>query len=321
MVITPTGGCGRFKHDSQGSREARQPWAVFRNCFAVHSTLHPVIYLNKVMLEATKARVAPVSSAMLYGRGVFTTVAIYNGKPFLWPNHWQRLKEDAQKLSVDCTGANERNVGDALRKLIAVNRVSNGRARVILLARSGPDVWKTKKAGDRKTDLLIMTGEPQKISPAGLSLAVSPYRHNTLSPLTGIKSLNYLDEVMAWEEAQAREFDEAVVLNERGEIVSATMASIFWVREGTLHTPAVSTGTLPGVTRGAVIELATKQFIPVIEGVYDLADLTEAEEIFLTSASYGVAPVTTFDFRQYTVVAGSIFARVRTALKGLISAE
>ena len=201
--------------------------------------MDPVIYLNKVMLEATKARVAPVSSAMLYGRGVFTTVAIYNGKPFLWPEHWRRLKEDASRLSVDCTGANERNVGEALGKLIAVNRVDQGRARVILLARSGRDVWKTRKTGDRKTDLLIMTGEPQKISSAGLSLAVSPFRQNTLSPLAGIKSLNYLDEVLAWEEAQAREFDEAVMLNERGEIVSATMASIFWVREGKLHTPTL----------------------------------------------------------------------------------
>jgi branched-subunit amino acid aminotransferase/4-amino-4-deoxychorismate lyase len=279
--------------------------------------VHAVIYLNKVMLEATKARVAPVSSAMLYGRGVFTTVAIYNGKPFLWPEHWQRLNEDALKLSVDCTGANERNVGEALGKLIAVNRVGQGRARVILLARSGRDVWKIKKTGDRKTDLLIMTGEPQKISSAGLSLAVSPYRQNTLSPLTGIKSLNYLDEVLAWEEAQAREFDEAVMLNERGEIVSATMSSIFWVKDGTLHTPNLNTGTLPGVTRAAVIELATKQFIPVIEGVYELGDLVDAEEIFLTSASYGVAPVTTFDFRQYSVSASNISARLSDAFKNL----
>jgi len=283
--------------------------------------LHPVIYLNKVMLDATKARIAPVSSAMLYGRGVFTTVAIYNGKPFLWPEHWQRLKEDVSKLSIECTGANETNVGESLRKLIAVNQVRDGRARIIILARSGRDVWKTKKAGDRKSDLLILTGEPQKIPAAGLSLAVSPYRHNTLSPLAGVKSLNYLDEVLAWEEAQARQFDEAVMLNERGEIVSATMASIFWVREGSLYTPNLSTGTLPGVTRAAVIELATKQFIPVIEGVYELADLTEAEEIFLTSASYGVAPVTTFDFRQYSITDGSICARVRDAFRALTSSQ
>ena len=91
------------------------------------------------------------------------------------------------------------------------------------------------------------------------------------------------------------------MLNERGEIVSATMANIFWVKEGTVYTPSLSTGTMAGITRAAVIELAEKQFIPVIEGVFELSDLTEADEIFLTSASFGVAPVTTFDFRRYSV--------------------
>jgi 4-amino-4-deoxychorismate lyase len=269
------------------------------------------------MLEATKARVAPVSSAMLYGRGVFTTVAVYNATPFLWPDHWARLKDHATRLKIDISGANERNVGEALKKLVAVNQVTNGRARVILLSRSGRDVWKAKEA--RKTDLLILTSDAQKISSAGLSLAVSPYRYNTFSPLAGIKSLNYLDQVLSWEEAQSRDFDEAVMLNERGEIVSATMANIFWMKEGTLHTPALSTGAIAGVTRGAIIGLAEKLFIPVIEGVYELADLTEAEEIFLTSASYGMGPVTTFDFRQYSIVAGSISSRLSEALRELIA--
>ena len=101
--------------------------------------MHPVIYLNKTMVEATKARVAPVSSAMLYGRGVFTTLAIYNSEPFLWSKHWQRLTTHAKKLDIDHTGCTEKNVGDALRKLIAVNQVQEGRARVIMLARSGRD--------------------------------------------------------------------------------------------------------------------------------------------------------------------------------------
>jgi aminodeoxychorismate lyase len=281
--------------------------------------MHPVIYLNKVMLDAAKARVAPVSSAMLYGRGVFTTVAIYDGKPFRWPEHWRRLSSHAERLSVDSAGLNERNVGEALGKLLAVNRVKSGRARVILLARSGRDVWRTKKEDSRKTDLLIMTGEPQHVPSAGMSLAVSPYRINTFSPLVGIRSLNYLEQVLSWEEAQARDFDEAVVLNERGEVVAATMANIFWFKEGTLHTPALSTGAIAGITRAAVIELANKEFIPVIEGVYELADLTDADEIFLTSASLGVAQVTTFDFRQYSLAAGNTCAKLSDAFKDLVS--
>ena len=262
--------------------------------------MHPVIYLNKTMVEATKARVAPVSSAMLYGRGVFTTLAIYDATPFLWPRHWQRLTTHAKRLDIDFTGCNEKNVGEALQKLISVNQVEWGRARVIMLARHGRDFWKTKAPGAKKTDLLIMTGDPQKVAPAGLSLAVSPYRVNTSSPTSGIKSLNYLDNVLAWEEAQSRDFDEAVVLNERGEIVSATTANLFWAKNGTLHTPNLSTGALAGVTRECVIEIAHKHFLPLLEGVYEMTDLTDADEIFLTSSSLGVVAVTTFDFRRYS---------------------
>ena len=279
--------------------------------------MHPVIYLNKSMVEATKARVAPVSSAMLYGRGVFTTVAIYNSQPFLWSKHWQRITTHAQKLAVDYTGCTEKGVGDALRKLIAVNQVKEGRARVIMLARSGRDIWKTKNPGTKKTDLLIMTGDPQTVSANGLSLAVSPYRVNTSSPLSGIKSLNYLDHVLSWEEAQSRDFDEAVVLNERGEIVSATTANLFWAKDGTIHTPTLSTGALAGITRQCVIEIANKHFIPLLEGIYEMTDLTDADEIFLTSSSIGVAPVTTFDFRRYSIEPGSLTSIIKRELQDL----
>jgi len=277
--------------------------------------MHPVIYLNKTMVEATKARVAPVSSAMLYGRGVFTTLAIYNSQPFLWSKHWQRLIAHARKLDIDYTGCTEKNVGDALHKLIAFNQVAEGRARVIMLARSGRDIWKTKMPG-KKTDLLIMTGDPQKVSANGLSLAVSPYRVNTFSPLSGIKSLNYLDHVLSWEEAQSRDFDEAVVLNERGEIVSATTANLFWAKNGTIHTPTLSTGALAGVTRECVIEIANQHFIPLLEGIYEMPDLTDADEIFLTSSSLGVAAVTTFDFRRYSVD-GSLTTTIKQAFRQL----
>ena len=283
--------------------------------------MHPVIYLNRTMLAATKARVAPVSSAMLYGRGVFTTVAIYQGKPFLWPEHWQRLLHHAGQLNIDCSGCTEAGVGEALGKLIKVNNVSNGRARVILLARSGRDFWKTKAPGAKQTDMLIMTGEPQKVPESGMTLAVSPYRLNTFSPLTGIRSLNYLEQVLSWEEAQEREFDEAIMLNERGEIAAATMANIFWVKEGTVYTPALSTGAVAGVTRNTILKLADQEAVPVVEGIYELGDLVEADEIFLTSANVGVALVTTFDFRRYSIEPGSVAVTLRTAFRKLLEAS
>ncbi|HKR14945.1 MAG TPA: aminotransferase class IV [Pyrinomonadaceae bacterium] len=275
--------------------------------------MHPVISLNRTMVEAAKARVAAVSSAALYGRGVFTTLAVYDSQPFLWTKHWQRLAAHAAKLDIDHTGCTEKSVGESVRKLIAVNQVKDGRARVTLLARTGRDLWKAKLASSRKTDLLIMTGDPRRAAASGLSLAVSPYRVSTFSPLTGIKSLNYLDHVLSKEEARSRDFDEAVVLNERGEIVSGTTANIFWAKGGTVHTPALSTGALAGITRECVLDIANKHFIPLVEGVYEMADLVDADEIFLTSSGIGVAPVTTFDFRRYAVDPGSITATIRDA--------
>ena len=281
--------------------------------------MHRIIYLNKSMIEAAKARVAPVSSAMLYGRGVFTSVAIYNNQPFLWPKHWTRLTHHAETLGISCEDMNQESVGTALKKLIAVNRVGDGRARVILLARSSGHVWQAKPPGPRKTDLLIMTGAPQKIAGPGVTIAVSPYRFNSFSPLAGIKSLNYLDHVLSWEEAHRRDFDEAVMLNERGEIVSATMANIFWLKNGTVHTPTLGTGALAGVTRECIIKLAREHFIPLVEGIYGIPDLTDADEIFLTSAGLGMGIVTTFDFRTYSVGTGSVAATLREAFRALTS--
>jgi branched-subunit amino acid aminotransferase/4-amino-4-deoxychorismate lyase len=269
------------------------------------------------MMEATKARVAAVSSASLYGRGVFTTLAVYESKPFLWSKHWQRLTAHAAKVNIDHTGCTEKSVGEALTKLIGVNQVKNGRARVTFLARSSGDFWKTKLQTARKTDLLIMTGDPHRVSTNGLSLAVSPFRVSTFSPLTGIKSLNYLDHVLSKEEARSRDFDEAVVLNERGEIVSATTSNIFWAKNGTVHTPTLSTGALAGITRECVIDIANKHFIPLVEGVYEMADLVDADEIFLTSSGIGVAPVTTFDFRRYAIEPESIVNIIRQAFSKL----
>lgn len=270
------------------------------------------------MVEATKARVAPVSSAMLYGRGVFTTLAIYNANPFLWPNHWARLTNHAARLDIDIAGLSEKNVGDALRKLIAVNQVNHGRARVILLARSGRDIWKTRTPGARKTDVIIMTGDIHKVAASGISLAVSPYRVSTFSPTTGVKSLNYLDHVLSWEEAQSRDFDEAVMLNERGEIVSGTLANIFWSKDGTILTPALSTGAIAGITRELVVDIAEKHFIPLVEGVYEMSDLTDADEIFLTSSGLGIAPVNTFDFRRYVVEPGTVVGTLSNAFSKLV---
>lgn len=269
------------------------------------------------MVEASKARIAPISSALLYGRGVFTSVAIYGGRPFLWPEHCARLMEHADRTRVDRSAYSESGLATCLQKLIGVNRVVDGRARVVLLANKGRDEWMTKASPTRKTDLLLMTADARKVPESGLTLTVSPYRINSVSALTGIKSISSLDQILSWEEARARDFNDAVLLNERGELVSTAMANLFWVKEGTVHTPSLTTGAVAGVTRERVITLAGELAIPLVEGVYELNDLADADEVFLTSAAIGVARVTTFDFHRYAVTMGSVTTIMREGFRQL----
>ena len=239
---------------------------------------------------------------------------MHGGRPFLWARHWERLTEHAARAGVETEGLEEAAVKDHLARLVEANRVSEGRARLTLLARASRGLWKVKGAG-RGADLLVMTGEARPLADDATSLTVSPFRVNTLSPIAGLKTVNYLEPVLAWEEARGRGFGEAVRLNERGEVVSGAMANLFWVREGVAHTPALATGALAGTTRALVFELAERLAFPAVEGAYTLHDLGEADEIFLTSAVLGLSLVTAFDFRTYRVAAGSVAARLREAFR------
>jgi branched-subunit amino acid aminotransferase/4-amino-4-deoxychorismate lyase len=284
--------------------------------------MHASIYLNEKIVLATEARIAPVSAAMLYGHGVFTTIAVYDGHPFQWPQHWQRLLDHSSRTGVDTCEYEEQRVDAALAELIEANHVSDGRARITLLRhRLADGPWKIVEdettTGTRLTDLVIMTGDAHAPSTDSLALTISPYRVNSHSPLAGVKSQNYLEHILALEETRGRGFDEAVRLNERGEIVSATMANLFWVMDGKVHTPALQTGALAGTTRASIITIAHELNIPLLEGVYELSDLGDAHEIFLTSSGLELAIVTTFDFHQYTVPVGSIALRLREAFRQL----
>jgi branched-subunit amino acid aminotransferase/4-amino-4-deoxychorismate lyase len=280
--------------------------------------MHSRIVYNDRLLEGARARGALVAPVALYGRGVFTTLAVYGRRPFLWAEHWLRLKEHAARAKVDLGQLNEQSVKESLLRLIEANGVEEGRARVTLLATAERGVWKVKSAEtERGADLLIMTGEAHAAAADGLALTVSPYRLSTMSALAGVKSVNYLEHILAWEEARSRDFDEAVTLNERGELVSSTLANLFWVKHGTIHTPALATGALAGTTRACVMGLAGEISAPLVEGVYDLSDLGDADEIFLTSSGRGIQIVTTFDFHRYTVPVGSVALRLREALRQL----
>jgi 4-amino-4-deoxychorismate lyase len=276
--------------------------------------MHEHVILNRSLLEASRARLHAVTAAALYGRGVFTTVAVHKGRPFLWDAHWARLLAHAERAGVECDfGDNEAAL--LLARLVEANGVEEGRARVHLLARPLRSRWRMGDEG-RASDLLMLTAEAWA-PPEALALTVSPYRVNTCSPLVGVKTVNRLEQILAWEEAHSRDFDEAVVCNERGEVACATTANLFWVKHGTVHTPALATGAVAGTTRARLIELASELAVPLSEGAHTLHDMADADEIFLTSAALGVALVTTFDYHRYTIPVGSPALRLREAYRQL----
>ncbi|MFL6254994.1 MAG: aminotransferase class IV, partial [Pyrinomonadaceae bacterium] len=145
--------------------------------------MHQHVILNRRLLEARRARLHAVTSAALYGRGVFTTVAVYRGRPSLWDAHWARLLAHAERAGVECDfGDNEAAL--LLAHLIEANGVEDGRARVHLLARPLRARWKMGSEG-RASDLLMMTADAWP-APESLALTISPYRVNTCSPLVGV---------------------------------------------------------------------------------------------------------------------------------------
>lgn len=278
--------------------------------------MHTRVILNGKLSEASRTRLPLASSAHLHGRGVFTTLAVYDEEPFLWNLHWSRLASHAERAGVDLSPHTSESVKADLARLIEANDVKDGRARITLVARAERGLWKMRRSADElASDLLLMTGEARPSEQETLALTVSPFRVNTLSPLTGLKTVNYLEHLLAWEEARKRDFDEAVRLNERGEIVSGVMSNLFWVAGGKIHTPALAAGALDGTTRACVLDLAREMSLPFVEGVYALRDLSDADEIFLTSAGLGLVIVSAFDFRTYAISAGSVAARLREAFR------
>jgi len=242
--------------------------------------MHKFISFNHQILPAENVFLSAVSSAALYGKGIFTTVAIHDSMPFLWEKHWRRLTANSQKIGIDLAGFSEATIEKSLLETIEKNNLAHGRARLTFFDESPSSVWLTNSK--RTTNLLIQTADFRAV-PENFRITVSPYRINSTSPLVGVKSCNYLENILALEDSQAKGFDEAVRLNEKDEIASACMANIFWKKDGTIYTPSLDTGCLNGTTREFVFESFAVQ-----ECKANLAELNETDEIFLTSAGIGI---------------------------------
>lgn len=249
--------------------------------------MHKYVSFNQRIILAEDAFLSAISSATFYGKGIFTTVAIYNSKPFQWEKHLQRLNDNAEKIAIELSEFSSEVVENAFLEIIEKNKLANARIRLTFFDEASNKIWQTESK--RKTSFLMTSADFRTVS-ENFRLTVSPFQINSKSPLVNIKSCNYLENLLRFEDAKGKGFDEAILLNERGEIVSAAMANVFWVKNGKIFTPNLETGCLDGTTRSFILEN-----FPVKETIANLAELKKADEIFLTSAGVSVAKVKSFD--------------------------
>lgn len=247
---------------------------------------------------------ASTSAKELYCSGIFSTLAVVKFSPFLWDSHWRRLSNNATTLGVNLTDHSKEETLKALEAEIDRTGVRNGRARITFSDESPSRIWSNDER-ERKTSLSIIVAERRPV-PENFRLTVSPHRINTTSPLTGIKSCNYLEHLLAHEEASQRGFDEAIRLNDRGEIASACMANVFWETDGKLFTTSLTTGCLPGTTREFVLENLDCDEIET-----GIEDLESADRIFVTSSGLGIVGVADFGGRPLDTSAHPLLRLLR----------
>jgi branched-subunit amino acid aminotransferase/4-amino-4-deoxychorismate lyase len=248
--------------------------------------MHESVSFNGSIISSGDAVISSLSSAALYGRGVFTTIRIIGGEPFLWDKHWKRVFSGAAYLKIDLKEIDEVDVRSGLLDLITRNGVVEGKARVTVFDKSPPHLW--HGPGTVGSAILIQTGEATP-TPEPLRIGLSRRRVHPDSQLAGIKSCNYLESLLALEEAREGGFDDAVRLDTRGNVSSACIANMFWISKdsGKLKTPGLGTGCLPGTTREFIIESTGVEEVeyPFEEFVND------ARSVFLTSSVKGVTAV------------------------------
>ena len=241
--------------------------------------MHRFLFHNDRILALEDVRLSPGQAGLFNGWGVFTTVRIFNGCPFAFERHWKRLLTDARRLQIPFDFKYE-TLLTQLRELLQANKVKNGCARVYFVYNKvgywcSDEPFPTTDVVMYTTDLIAREGMAK--------LCLIPYGRLAAGQLAGTKVTSWLHNVWSLEQARHRGFDEAILLNERGEVAECTAANVFCARDGKVETPPLSSGCLAGVTREILLEVGTAAGIPIVEKTLTLQDLYRAQEVFITS--------------------------------------
>lgn len=268
--------------------------------------LHKFVYRNDRVVSMQEVRLSPGQAGLLNGWGVFTTIRIYDGQPFSFDRHWNRLTTDANRLKIPSQWQPE-NVLEHLGQLIEANHVKEGCARIYFIYnRAGS--WVSDESMP-EVDLILYTADlPKRVGP--VRLAVQSYGRYASSPLAGVKVTSWLENVWMLDQAMRRGFDEVILLNEHNEVTECTAANIFCVRNGEVTTPPLSAGCLPGVSRAILLEMGEQFGAQVKEASLRTEDLSAAEEVFITSTTREVQPVSQIEDRTIAQAGGPVTQRL-----------
>jgi branched-chain amino acid aminotransferase len=258
-----------------------------------------IIYLNGEYVPAEEARVSVFDRGFLYGDGIYETLRVYGGRVFKLEEHLVRLERSAQLIRMDPPLSREA-FAEAIDTCLKVNDLSDALVRIGVSRgeASEPGLDPALVVGPPTVVIAPRPFEPypEAMYEAGIRAAVVSVRRNPTEALNpAIKSTNFLNNILAKMEALGAGADEAIMLNTDGHIAEGTTTNIFWVAGETLCTPPLEAGVLDGVTRSVTITLAEDldyQFLEVLRG---RSALEEAEEVFVTSTSYEIMPVTSID--------------------------
>ena len=258
------------------------------------------IYFNDRLVDAAEARVSVFDHGLLYGDGVFEGIRSYDGLVFKLKEHLDRLFESAKTLRLEIPLSKEA-LTRAVIETLQANSLKDAYIRLVVTRGPG-DLGLDPRKCPRPTLFIIadkITLYPAEYYQKGLALVTVPTVRNHPEALNPqLKTLNYLNNILAKIEATNAGFDEAILLNSQGYVTECTGENIFAVRGRDLVTPPPYVGILKGITRDTVMRIARELSLSVREEPFTRHDLYTAHEVFLTGTAAEIVPVSTIDSRR-----------------------
>jgi branched-chain amino acid aminotransferase len=257
------------------------------------------IYISGKFVPQEEAKISVFDHGLLYGDGVFEGLRAYRGMVFRLAEHIVRLYESAKAIWLEIPMTQEA-MCDAVKEAVRVNKIDDGYIRLVVTRGAGTLGLDPNRCSNPQVIIIAdaISLYPQELYEKGLEIVtVSVQRTHPAALNPRIKSLNYLNNILAKIEGLQAGCIEALMLNHKGEVAECTGDNIFLVRGGVLYTPPLDAGILGGITRAAVIELAREAGIEVREVALTKHDVYVADECFLTGTAAEVIPVVKVDSR------------------------